>query len=114
MVGGPRKPRILCRNSPPSKRVLLLCVSGINKVRLELYGDRISKPRSLVIAIDKAIEDPSGASGKTLESIIVAMEGKLYVDWTTDVVIQKATRQTVSGLDDEELETEVVEENQES
>lgn len=86
----------------------------VAKVRFELYGDRITKPRTLVTAIDKAMDNPSRASGKTLESIIIAMGGKLFVDWTTDVVIQQVTRQTITGPEDEEIDSEIIDVDQES
>ena len=60
----------------------------VAKIRLEVYGEEIENPKSLVNGINACLKDPDRSSGKMIESIIRAMGGSLTVKWTTEKVIR--------------------------
>ena len=59
----------------------------VAKIRSEVYGEEIKKPKSLINGINACLEDPDRSSGKMLNCIIKAMGGSIAIKWTTEKII---------------------------
>lgn len=60
----------------------------VGKIRSEVWGDEIKNPRSLVSALDKALENPDVSSVKTIEAMVRAMGGEMVIRWTeTETIV---------------------------
>jgi broad-specificity NMP kinase len=71
----------------------------VARVREELYGETIKNPKSLITALEKAIESPNRSSQRTIEIIIRAMQGDLVVRWAK-------TETIVTGFEEIEIAPE--------
>lgn len=68
----------------------------VARVRLELYGEEI-EPRNISKSIQSALERPSSATTKLTELMIVAMGGKILIEWTDKIVIEETRTEPLSG-----------------
>jgi hypothetical protein len=61
----------------------------VAEIRRKRFGDAIENHASLVSGLKKTIENPEKASWKQVFCIVLAMNGKINLEWTTTVLIEE-------------------------